>query len=119
MLNEHMSCIRNIVKEHHNETITKHHLQHGSTIEQLRNFNEGDILYCHFPSKTTISQMRILSHKFAMSYVGLLNIFARYDKYMYTLATLNGEIIEQMFHVSHLKKRLCDNSHRSNGEQYN
>ncbi len=99
-----MSCIRNIVKEHHNETIRKHHLQHGSTSEELRSFNDGDIVYCHFPSKTIISQMKIPSHKFTMSYVGSLYIFARYDKYMYTLATLNGEIIEQMFHVSPLKR---------------
>ncbi len=63
MLNERMSCIRNIVKEHHNETIRKHQLEHGSTSEHLRSFNEGDIVYCHFPSNTIISQMKIASRK--------------------------------------------------------
>ncbi len=52
MLNERMTCIRNIVKDNHNETIRKRCLQHGSTSAQLRSFNEGDIVYCHFPSKT-------------------------------------------------------------------
>ncbi len=104
ILNECMSCIRNNVKEHHNETLRKRQLKHGSTSKQLQTFNEGDIVYCHFPSKTIISQMKKPSRKFTMSYVGPLYIFAKYDKYMYTLATLNGKIIEQMFHVSHLKK---------------
>ncbi len=48
--------------------------------------------------------MKLPSKKFTMSYVGPLYVFSRYDKYMYTIATLNGEIIEQMFHVSRLKK---------------
>ncbi len=70
-----MSCIRNILKEYHNETIRKRHLQHGSTSEQLRSFNEGNIVYCYFPSKTIISQMKIPSRKFTMSYVGPLYIY--------------------------------------------
>ncbi len=45
ILNECTSCIRNIVKEHHNETIRKRQLKHCSTNEQLRSFNEGDIVY--------------------------------------------------------------------------
>ncbi len=48
--------------------------------------------------------MKIPSRKFTMSYVGPLYIFAKYDKYMYTIATLNSKIIEQMFDISHLKK---------------
>ncbi len=66
MLNERMSCIRNIVKEHHNETIRKRELQHGSTGEQLRNFKEEDIVYCHFPLNIIISQIKILSRKFTV-----------------------------------------------------
>ncbi len=77
MLNERMSCIRNIVKQHHNETVKKCQLKHGSTSEQLRSFHEGDIVYCDFPSKTIISQMKILSRNFTMFYMGPLYIFAR------------------------------------------
>ncbi len=39
-----------------------------------------------------------------MSYVGKLYIFSMYDKYIYTTVTLNGAIIEQMFHVLCFKK---------------
>ncbi len=35
MLNERMSCIRNIVKEHHNETKRKRQLDHGSAVEKF------------------------------------------------------------------------------------
>ncbi len=41
-----------------------------------------------------------------MSFVGLLNIFSKYDKFMYLLSTIDGEVIEQMFHVSCLKRGL-------------
>ncbi len=41
-----------------------------------------------------------------MSYVGRLYIFSKYDKFLYLLATMDGEVIEQMFHVSCLKKGL-------------
>ncbi len=39
-----------------------------------------------------------------MSYVGPLFIFSKHDKFRYLLATIDGEVIEQMFHVSHLKQ---------------
>ncbi len=41
-----------------------------------------------------------------MSYVGQLYIFSKHDKFLYLLATIDGEVIEQMFHVSCLKKGL-------------
>ncbi len=34
-----------------------------SSAELLISLNEGDIVYCHFPSKTIITQMKILSSK--------------------------------------------------------
>ncbi len=41
-----------------------------------------------------------------MNYVGPSYIFSKHDRFMCLLATINGEVIEQMFHVSHLKKGL-------------
>ncbi len=41
-----------------------------------------------------------------MSYVGLLYIFSKHEKFLFLLATIDGEVIEQLFHVSHLKKGL-------------
>ncbi len=41
-----------------------------------------------------------------MTYVRPLYIFSRHDKYLYILATIDGEVIEQLFHVSRLKKGL-------------
>ncbi len=41
-----------------------------------------------------------------MSYVGPLYIFMKHDKFLYLLATIDGEIIEQMFHVCRLKQGL-------------
>ncbi len=41
-----------------------------------------------------------------MSFVGHLYIFSKHDKFMYLLSTINGEVIEQMFHVSRLKRGL-------------
>ncbi len=38
-----------------------------------------------------------------MSFVGPLYIFSKYDKFMYILSTIYGEVIEQTFHVSRLK----------------
>ncbi len=51
LLNERMHSICDIVKENHNRTIEKRLQKHGSEIPSLRSFNEGDIVYCHFPSK--------------------------------------------------------------------
>ncbi len=41
-----------------------------------------------------------------MKYVGPLYIFSKHDKFMYIQATINGEVIEHMFHGSRLKKGL-------------
>ncbi len=49
LLNERVHVIRDIVKEHQNQTIQKQLLQHGSESPTLRSFREGDTVYCHFP----------------------------------------------------------------------
>ncbi len=41
-----------------------------------------------------------------MSFVGPLYIFSKHDKFMYLLSTLDGEVIEQTFHLSRLKQGL-------------
>ncbi len=41
-----------------------------------------------------------------MSFVGLLYIFSKHDKFMYLLSTIDGVVIEQVFHVSCLKRGL-------------
>ncbi len=41
-----------------------------------------------------------------MSFVGRLYIFSKHNKFLYLLSTIDGEVIEQMFHVSRLKKGL-------------
>ncbi len=41
-----------------------------------------------------------------MSFVGPLYISVKHDKFMYLLSTIDGEVIEPMFHVSHLKRGL-------------
>ncbi len=41
-----------------------------------------------------------------MSLIGPLYIFSKYNKFMYLLSTIDGEVIEQTFHVSHLKRGL-------------
>ncbi len=63
LLNERVHAIRDIVKEHHNQTIQKPLVQHGSESPTLRSFSEGDKVYCHFPSKTIISDIKLLSKK--------------------------------------------------------
>ncbi len=106
LLNERIHAIRDIVKTQHNRTIEKRLHKHGSERPSLRSFNEGDIVYCHFPSKTPISRHNLPSKKMKMNYVDPLFIFSKHNKFMYLLATINGEVIEQLFHVSHLKKGL-------------
>ncbi len=64
------------------------------------------IVYCHFPSKTIISDLKLPSKKLQMSFVGPLYIFSKHDKFMYLLSTIDGEVIEQTFHVSRLKRGL-------------
>ncbi len=55
LLNERIHTLCHIVKEHYNQTIEKRLQKHGSESTSLRSFKEGDIVYCHFPSKTVIS----------------------------------------------------------------
>ncbi len=51
LLNEPIHAIRDIVKEHYNQTIQKRLVQHGSESPTLRSFSEGDIVYCLFSIK--------------------------------------------------------------------
>ncbi len=106
LLNECIHVICDIVKENHHQTIEKRLQRHGSESPALRSFNEGDIVYCHFPSKTIISDLKLPSKILQMSFVGPLYIFSKHDKFMYLLSTIDGEVIEHMFHVSHLKRGL-------------
>ncbi len=46
------------------------------------------------------------SKKLNMSFVRPLYIFSKHAKFMYLLSINNGEVIEQTFHVSHLKQGL-------------
>ncbi len=94
------------MKEHHNQTIQKRLVQLRSKSPTLRSFSEGDIVYCHFPSKTIISDLKLLSKKLQMSFVELLYIFSKHEKFMYLLSTINGEVIEHTFHMSCLKRGL-------------
>ncbi len=91
------------MKEHHNQTIQKRLVQHDSESPTLRSFSEGDIVYCHFSSKTIISDLKLPSKKLHMSFVGPLYIFSKHDKFVYLLSTIDGEVIEQTFLVSRLK----------------
>ncbi len=95
-----------IVKEHHNQTIQKRLQQHGSESPTLRSFSESDIVYLNFPSKTIISDLKLLSKILQMSFVGPLNIFSKHGKFMYLLSAIDGEVDEQTFHVSRLKRGL-------------
>ncbi len=70
LLNEHVHAIRDIVKEHHNQTIQKRLVQHGSESPTLRSCSECDIVYCHFPLKTIISDLKQPSKKLQMSFFG-------------------------------------------------
>ncbi len=106
LLNERICVLCDIVKEQHNQTIEKKLLKHGSESPSLWSFKDGDIVYCHFPAKTMISGHNLTSKKLKMSYVGRLYVFSKHDKFLYLLATIDGEVIEQMFHVSRLVKGL-------------
>ncbi len=106
LLNESVHAIHDIVKELHNQTIQKRLIQHGSESSTLRSFSEGNIVYCHFPSKTIISDLKLPSKKIQMSFVGLMYSFSKHDKFIYLLSTIDGEVIEQTFHMSHLKRSL-------------
>ncbi len=94
------------MNENHNQTIEKSLQKHGSESPSLCSFNEGDIVYCYFPSKTIISELKLTPKKLQMQFVGPLYIFSKHDKFMYLLSTIDGEVIEHMFHVSCLKRGL-------------
>ncbi len=100
LLNKRIHAICAIVKENHNQTIEKRLQHHGSESPALCSFNEGDIVYCHFPSKTIISDLKLPSKNLQMSFVGMMYIF------LYLPSTIDREVIKQMFHVSHLKRGL-------------
>ena len=105
-LQDRFKHIRQIVQDHHNITVSARQISHGSESPSFRTLNEGDIVYCFFPSKTIISEHKLPSKKLKMEYVGPLYIYSRYDKYLYILATIDGVVIEQIFHLSRLKKGL-------------
>ncbi len=100
LLNERIHAIRDIVKEQHNNTIEKRLLKHGSESHCLRSFNDRDMVYCLFPSKTIMPEHNLPSKKMKMNCVGPLYIFSKHNKFMYLLATIDGEVIEQLFHIS-------------------
>jgi hypothetical protein len=106
LLNNRLQHIRDMVTEQNNLTIEKRKLQHGSKSKLLREFDIGDIVYVHFPSKSIIAQQKLSSRKLVLNYIGPLYIYSANDKYMYILATIEGRVIEQLFHVSRLKKGL-------------
>ncbi len=93
LLNEQIHALCNILNEHHNQTIEKKLQKHDSESPSLRLFNEGHIVYCHFPSKTIISDHNLPSKKLKMSYVGQLYIFSKHNKFLHILATIDGEVI--------------------------
>ncbi len=64
LLNKHIHAIRDIVKENHNQTIEKRLQKHGSDSPALHSFNEGDVVYCHIPSKTIISDLKLASKSY-------------------------------------------------------
>jgi hypothetical protein len=103
-LQDRFKHILKIVQDQHNLTVSTRHIAHGSQSLAFREFSEGDIIYCFFPSKTIISEHKLPSKKLKMEYVGPLFIYSRYDKYLYVLATIDGVVIEQVFHASRLKK---------------
>ena len=103
-LRDRINHIRTIALKNHNAMVEKSRTAHGRSQVSLREFHVGDIVYCHFPSKTTLGPKEVSSRKFQLTYVGPLYIHGRYDKFLYTLATLEGVVIDQLFHVSRLKK---------------
>ncbi len=90
----------------HNEQVSNHNAVHGTESLTLRDFHEGDIVYCHFPSKSLIAELVLQSKKIKMDYVGPLYVYSKFDKFQFALSTIDGEVIEQLFHVARLKKGL-------------
>ncbi len=63
LLNERFKSIRIMVTNLHNEQVTNRHAVHGEESLTLRDFHEGDIVYCYFPSKSLIGELGIQSWK--------------------------------------------------------
>ncbi len=63
LLNERFKSIRSIVMGLHNEQVSKVNAVHGAESISLRDFHEGDIVYCHFPSKCLIAELGLQSKK--------------------------------------------------------
>ncbi len=106
LLNELFKSIRSIVMGLHNEQVSKVNAVHGAENISLRDFHEDDIVYCHFPSKSLIAELSLQSKKIKMDYVGPLYVYSKFDKFQFVLSTIDGEVIEQLFHVACLKKGL-------------
>ncbi len=104
------------MKENPNQNIQQRLQQHALDSPTLLFFNEGDIVYCHFPWKTIISDLKLLSQKLQMTFVAPLYIFSKHDKFMYILSNIDVEVIEQMFHVSRL--RLLNSKYVRNINDY-
>ncbi len=67
---------------------------------------KGDIVYGQFPSKSLMEGLDLQSKKIKMDYVGPLYVYSKFDKFQFVLSTIDGEVIEQLFHVARLKKGL-------------
>ncbi len=51
---DYLDLMNRYITLHHNKTIKKGLQKHGSENPFLHSFNEGDIVYCHFPSKSIV-----------------------------------------------------------------
>ncbi len=80
----------------HNEQVTNRHAVHCAESLNLRYFREGDIVYCHFPSKSLIAELGLQSRKIKMDYVGPLYVCSKFDKFQFVLSTIDGEVIDQL-----------------------
>ena len=56
-----------------------------------------------FPSKTLMSEHHLPSKKLKMDYVGPLYIYSKFERFLFVLATIDGIVIEQVFHTPCLK----------------
>ncbi len=90
----------------HNEQVTKSNTAQNAGSPTLRDFHEGDIAYCHFPSKTLIAELGLQTRKIKMNFIGPLYIYLKFDKFQFVLSTIDDEVIKQLLHVAWLKKGL-------------
>ncbi len=72
LLNERFKSIRSLVMGLHDKQVRNCNVVHGAESLTLRNFHEGDIVYCHFPSKTLIAELGLQGKKIKMDYIGPL-----------------------------------------------